>query len=268
MAHKFQELLLEQLNIRLPGVHVRRLALNLHMDEVELVKSHSHPFQQLLLYLRGRGLQRVEDQRIPVRRGSLISVRSGEMHEFYKEQKISPICLAIDLKTADFAQLYTSAQLNGESIHQVDQALYRLGKLHQHSLDTPLAVGAEILGILALFQRHARERHQAGSAGMHPVTDRIRDRIRSGDLAEMTPSLIAKQQGKTIDHLNRQLRSESGVTIGQLLAAVRLEKSCELLRDPKVSIGEAAAGVGYLDQNYFARWFRKQTGQTPSEWRK
>ena len=33
------------------------------------------------------------------------------------------------------------------------------------------------------------------------------------------------------------------------------------------SIGDIATLVGMDDQNYFTRWFRKQTGQTPSRWR-
>tara|TARA_R110002096_G_scaffold16641_1_gene56748 strand:+ start:1270 stop:1677 length:408 start_codon:yes stop_codon:yes gene_type:complete len=134
-------------------------------------------------------------------------------------------------------------------------------------MDTPLAVAAEVLGILSLLQSHSRDCSQATAAQIHPVSDQIRMLIGSGDLAELTPAGLATRQGKSIDHINRQLKRESGVTIGQLLASARLEKACDRLRDPKAVIGDVAEAVGYLDQNYFARWFRQQTGQSPTQWR-
>ena len=267
MARDFQDILIEKLDIQLPGIAVRRLALHQHMDRVEKVRHHSHPFQQLLLYLRGRGVQRVEDERIAIRRGSLISLRAEQEHEFLKERDVSPVCLAIDLKSADFAILSTSVQLSGDATNQIEQALYRLGRLHARSMDTPLAVAAEVLGILSLIQSHGRDPKQVAAAAIHPISDQVRKLITSGNLAELTPAGLAAQQGKSIDHINRQLKRESGVTIGQLLASARLEKACDMLRDPKAVVGDVAEAVGYLDQNYFARWFRQQTGQSPSQWR-
>ena len=267
MAHDFQDILIERLDIKLPGVSVRRLALHQHMNQVEKVKAHSHPYQQLLLYLRGRGVQRVEAKRIPVRRGTLISVCPRQDHEFIKEREVRPVCLAIDLKSADFAKLYTSIELGSDATRQIEQALYRLGRLHLLAYDTPLAVAAEVLTILATMQLCGRGSSRSEDARIHPMTDRIRCLITEGNLAELSPAGVAKLRGKSIDHLNRQLKRESGETIGQLLASARLERACELLKDGALSIGEVAATVGYLDQNYFARWFRQQTGQTPSDWR-
>lgn len=34
------------------------------------------------------------------------------------------------------------------------------------------------------------------------------------------------------------------------------------------SIADAAARASFDDHNYFAGWFRKQTGSIPSEWRR
>jgi AraC family L-rhamnose operon transcriptional activator RhaR len=33
-----------------------------------------------------------------------------------------------------------------------------------------------------------------------------------------------------------------------------------------MQVASAAEAVGMLDQSYFARWFRRQTGQPPSRW--
>ncbi|OYU98724.1 MAG: hypothetical protein CFE26_27090 [Verrucomicrobiales bacterium VVV1] len=47
---------------------------------------------------------------------------------------------------------------------------------------------------------------------------------------------------------------------------VRLESAQAALRSAP-SVAEAATRCGFEDPNYFARWFRRQTGKTPSRWR-
>jgi AraC family transcriptional regulator, transcriptional activator of pobA len=32
------------------------------------------------------------------------------------------------------------------------------------------------------------------------------------------------------------------------------------------NVAEVAAALGFHDPNYFSRWFRKQTGQSPTGW--
>jgi AraC-like DNA-binding protein len=44
---------------------------------------------------------------------------------------------------------------------------------------------------------------------------------------------------------------------------MRLEAAQAALRQ-EASIAEASVKAGFDDPNYFARWFRRQTGQTPS----
>ena len=41
----------------------------------------------------------------------------------------------------------------------------------------------------------------------------------------------------------------------------------ELLKNPRASIKEVSATVGYKDQNYFSRLFRNKFGLTPTEYR-
>jgi AraC family L-rhamnose operon transcriptional activator RhaR len=76
---------------------------------------------------------------------------------------------------------------------------------------------------------------------------------------------VVQRSGYHRDHLNRLLKRETGLTLGQLRAQQRLAKAKELLSSG-VTVGNAAAIVGLPDQSYFARWFRSQTGQRPSRW--
>ena len=51
------------------------------------------------------------------------------------------------------------------------------------------------------------------------------------------------------------------------LLFLRMEKAKDLLLSTTLSVGEIGALVGYADQNYFSRIFKRQTGLSPTEYR-
>ena len=100
-----------------------------------------------------------------------------------------------------------------------------------------------------------------------PVSDKIHRAIQKGDLQSLTLTDLIEKIGLQKDHLNRVLKRECGLTVSQLLSEARLEKAKSLLSDPNLQIQDAGSGAGFEGRNYFARWFRKQTGQSPRDWR-
>jgi AraC family L-rhamnose operon transcriptional activator RhaR len=77
---------------------------------------------------------------------------------------------------------------------------------------------------------------------------------------------VAEALGYHPDYLSRLVRAETGLGLGRLAAQVRLQRAQKFLLKHAL-VRDAAAEAGFFDQNYFARWFRKQTGRTPLEWK-
>ena len=76
----------------------------------------------------------------------------------------------------------------------------------------------------------------------------------------------------SVVHLNASyfsglLKKEIGIGFSDYLNKVRIEKSKELLLDSKDSISEVALLVGFEDQSYYSKVFKKVTGDTPKEFR-
>lgn len=67
---------------------------------------------------------------------------------------------------------------------------------------------------------------------------------------------------------HQQFRQETGTTPGKLIATLRMDKACNLLRITALDINEIGFLCGYPDNGYFTRIFRKETGFTPSAYRK
>ncbi len=78
---------------------------------------------------------------------------------------------------------------------------------------------------------------------------------------------VAQASGYQHDYLNRMLKQQAGLTLGQLRAD-RILKQAQAWLPRASSISEVAEELGFGDPNYFARWFRKQTGVSPSVWRR
>ena len=61
-------------------------------------------------------------------------------------------------------------------------------------------------------------------------------------------------------------KKETGMTINEYLTHVRIEEGKRLLKDPKIKRSNVGIMVGYENQSYFARIFKKDVGCTPSEY--
>ncbi|GAA3407750.1 response regulator [Paenibacillus hodogayensis] len=59
-----------------------------------------------------------------------------------------------------------------------------------------------------------------------------------------------------------------GKTFSEYVTELRIKKACELLKYTDLSIEEVATKVGYVDYYYFNKVFKKQSGITPSKFRK
>ena len=71
----------------------------------------------------------------------------------------------------------------------------------------------------------------------------------------------------TPTYLSNIFKKSAGLTIGQYLVYVRVEKAKRLMKEPQLKFYEVASMVGYEDANYFAKIFKKKTNMTPSEYK-
>ena len=78
----------------------------------------------------------------------------------------------------------------------------------------------------------------------------------------------AREAGISVNHLSRQVKQFTGRSVGKWIDSVRIVKAKRLLADTSLPVIDVAAAVGLEDQSYFARFFKRETGQTPTDFRK
>ena len=79
---------------------------------------------------------------------------------------------------------------------------------------------------------------------------------------------VAAQLHMSVRALELQFAAAVGHSVGEELRQVRLARAKELLLRDDLSLTRIATLIGYANNTYFTRFFRKHTGQTPSEFRR
>ena len=72
----------------------------------------------------------------------------------------------------------------------------------------------------------------------------------------------------SVSHVCTIFKKETGDTINQYLTDYRLRKAKRYLSETLLSVSEISWKVGYKDNSYFGRIFRKHFGMTPNEYRR
>ena len=81
------------------------------------------------------------------------------------------------------------------------------------------------------------------------------------------PSYYADQLNLSPNYLNKICRSETGQTAGALIRKRIIVEAQRLLKYTSLSVNEVANELGYESLSYFVTSFKKQTGQTPEQFR-
>lgn len=249
-------ILIQKIEIHALGFVLRQLQLNRHREAE--VSPHAHEYAQLILYLSGEGVQSVGSRQRTARTGDLFVIPPRVAHGFAVRRRSRPLCLVLDYELTAPRQVRAShRRLPPGTLNDLHALLARVppkGRL-------TLADYSVILAVISRLFDHTRSAPQSPPA--EPSTfDRVRDLLRSP-----TPiAKVARTAGYHRDHLTRKLKRESGLGLRALRDRLRLEAAQRALRLAP-TVAEAAAQSGFDDPNYFARWFRQQTGQTPRAWR-
>ncbi len=69
-------------------------------------------------------------------------------------------------------------------------------------------------------------------------------------------------------YLYKIFKQHSGISPKGYLNNIRISKACELLASDLYSVSDIAKNVGYSDQFQFSKFFKKQTGISPIEYKK
>jgi YesN/AraC family two-component response regulator len=97
--------------------------------------------------------------------------------------------------------------------------------------------------------------------------DKSRQIIRNEYRDPINLQIVAERLNVSSNYLSAVFKQELKIGFIEFLIEFRMMKAKELMKDPTLKIQTIGSMVGYGDQNYFARAFRKRFGVSPTEYR-
>ncbi|MBR2123133.1 MAG: helix-turn-helix transcriptional regulator [Lachnospiraceae bacterium] len=99
------------------------------------------------------------------------------------------------------------------------------------------------------------------------VTEQAREYIDMHCTEDITREEIAARFFLHPDYLDRICKKDFGCTVRQMIMNARIENACRLLLETKVPVSSIASRSGFKSPAHFSMIFKKETGQTPKEYR-
>jgi AraC family transcriptional regulator len=128
-----------------------------------------------------------------------------------------------------------------------------------------LAIEGLVLELLAELSRSKAERPtRYDPPWLRGTCDAIRARLHE----PLALAAVAREIGVHPTHLARTFRRRLGVTPGQYLRRLRLERATSLLAETNRPLADVSAEAGFYDQSHLTNVLRRGTGLTPAGYRR
>ncbi|MBP5626225.1 MAG: helix-turn-helix transcriptional regulator [Bacteroidales bacterium] len=101
-----------------------------------------------------------------------------------------------------------------------------------------------------------------------PVVSAFLESVFAEGRAPGSVGSYAEEAGISENYLSRLVKKATGRSVGSWIDIVRISRAKRLLAASDLPVIDVAAAVGVEDQSYFSRLFKKETGMTPSAFRK
>ncbi len=151
-----------------------------------------------------------------------------------------------------------------EAIFEECESEARRGLLYSETAAMLLA-----LHVVRNLSNRGRATNLAARGGLAPATLRkaceyMCDRIGQ----DISLSELAAICGLSAGHFAFAFKQSMGISPHSWLRRQRIDRAKELLRDRDLSLSGIAASIGFANQSAFGVTFRKETGMTPTAWRR
>ena len=251
-----------------------------------LQQAHKHTFYHLVFFTEGAGSQTIDFQKFEVKPYQIYFMVPGQVHHWAFERKVdgyvvnfSPKFFQSFLLKPDYLEQFPffSGNANEAVINVEENLRIKLIGLFEKLLSETVEnqrTGLDMarLLLLELFILIGRTviTPQSKQASPYNLTllKNFKNLIETNYINNRLPKHYAELLYITPNHLNALCNDLLGIPAGEVIRNRVVLEAKRLLINPQLGITEVANHLNFADNSYFTKFFKKQAGITPEEFRK
>ncbi|HIX62997.1 MAG TPA: AraC family transcriptional regulator, partial [Candidatus Mediterraneibacter colneyensis] len=150
---------------------------------------------------------------------------------------------------------------------EIRSGMEQIYMLKGNTYESAVAMTGKLYSLLALFMHYA-ERPEPEKDSHVMYVEKAVSYIETNYSYPVTVEDIASYVGISRSHLFRSFQNDMNKSPKDFLTGYRIKQACHLLRETDLSVSAIAYSVGFENNLYFSKAFRKQKGVSPSEYRR
>ncbi|MDR2630868.1 MAG: AraC family transcriptional regulator [Spirochaetaceae bacterium] len=232
------------------------------------------PNFHIIYITNGKGIFETEGKSYTVSPGSVFFLLPGIKHRYKPVLEIGWHEYWVGFQGKNFSKLLEEGLLSREHVfsepglHDSIIAIFNM-IIDEVNLQAPLfqlKVCAGILSLIAEILTRSRRKDQINNYQM--IVEKAKSLMEENVSKAINLPDISEQIGLSTSRFNEIFKTYTSMTPYQYYMQLKIKKAADLLEQKNTSIKEVAYRLGFEDQYYFSRFFKKKTGATPSAWRK
>jgi len=244
---------------------------------------HRHDSYLMVFFTNGSGIHEVDFDQFGIKRGSLFVLQPGQMHHWSLSEDIEGfvIIFSQELYNLYFGQKKINEYNFYHSIHNRPEMVFEENEIpnllpyfdlliQENNHENKFQLDKMLNLLDCIHIEISRKYSETYSHQTHSYNIKINSFERLLEQyfrMEKLPSFYAEKLNITLKHLNRICNEILQKTATEVITDRVILEIKRMLIDKQLSINEIAFAVGYEDYSYFSRFFKKQTGLSPTEFR-
>ncbi len=247
---------------------------------------HRHDFFEVLYLARGSGFHVIDGNKYEIQPPCIFFMSPGQAHkiefssdiegfififtrEFYLINQTNPNRLI------EFPFFFTIRQdnppllLSGQNNIQFLESLFEKGVAElareNYSADLLRSILDLILTFSATLYKSEENKFEKGKG--HIMVKRFFQLVEENYHQNLSVNEYADMLAITPNHLTQTVTSLTGKTSSQIVKAKQILEIKRLLAHSSLSVSEIASLLNFPDQSYFAKFFKRETGFSPLQYR-
>lgn len=152
-------------------------------------------------------------------------------------------------------------------VEEIRDGLARIYSMKGNTYEASVAMTGQLYSLLAVFIHYSDREDQEKEIQLTYV-EKAESYIGTNYSYPITVEDIADYVGISRSHLFRSFQNYVRKSPKEYLSEYRIKQACHLLKETTLSVSAIAYSVGFGNNLYFSKAFKKQKGIGPSEYRK